>query len=144
MPPARRILLADDDREVRLGVADLIVGLGLDVLHAENGTEALSMARVERIHAVLFDVHMPGLSGIDALPVLRRERAWLPCLLYSGRWTPDLEQAVLAAGALACLKKPVQPELLRAAVRRAVALVTDEPWNRPSPTAPGEGGLSLN
>ncbi len=127
IPPRilRRVLLADDDREVRLGVADLLDGLGLEILHAATGTEAVALVRQTRIHAALLDMHMPGYTGIEAIPLLRRERADLPCIVYSGRWSPDLEQAVLAAGAYACLKKPVEPAALRRAVRGALGLPDD-------------------
>jgi len=120
-----RILLADDDLEVRLGVADLLIGIGLDVLHAESGKEAIEMVREEEIHAALLDMYMPGQTGIETLPFLFRERADLPCLVYSGRWTRDLEKAVLEAGAFACLKKPVEPNVLRREVRRALRMPED-------------------
>jgi CheY-like chemotaxis protein len=130
IPPRiqRRVLLADDDREVRLGVAELLDDLGLEILHAESGTEAIELARRTRLHAALLDMHMPGCTGIQAIPLLRQERAGLPCIVYSGRWTPDLEQDVLAAGAYACLKKPVEPVLLRRAVCGALQL--PDPWQR--------------
>jgi CheY-like chemotaxis protein len=127
IPP--RILLADDDAEVRLGVADLLMDQGLEVLHAETGLEAVAVVRSELIHAVLLDMHMPGCTGIEALPLLFQERANLPCLVYSGRWTVGLEESVLAAGALACLKKPVQPDVLRSEIRRALALAGDDLWS---------------
>ncbi len=124
----RRLLLVDDDREVRLGVADLLADLGLEIRHAESGLEALDVVRTVRIHAALLDMYMPGCTGMEALPLLRRERADLPCIVYSGRWTPDMEQAVLDAGALACLKKPVEPDLLRREVLRALGTPPNEPW----------------
>ncbi len=117
-----RILLADDDAELRLGVADLLAELGLDVLQAESGFEAVELARAEPLDAALLDMYMPGRTGIETLPLLFRERADLRCLVYSGRWSPDLEQAVLEAGALACLKKPVEPDVLRREVRRALRM----------------------
>ncbi len=128
--PARRtpmrsrhlILLVDDDVEVRLGVADLLQDLGLEVRHAESGLEALDVVRSELVHAAVLDMYMPGCTGFEALPLLHRERADLPCIVYSGRWTLDLEQAVIEAGALACLKKPVEPDALRREVRRALGL----------------------
>ena len=121
----RRILVADDDREVRLGVADLLDDMGLEVLHAASGTEAVALVHRMRIHAALLDLHMPGYTGVEAIPLLRRERAGLPCIVYSGRWTPDLEQEVLAIGAFACLKKPVEPGTLRRTVWEALGLQGD-------------------
>lgn len=135
----RRILLADDDREVRLGVAELLDDLGLEFRHAETGLEAIDIARLEPIDAALLDMHMPGCTGFDAIPLLRRARAGLPCIVYSGRWTPVLEHAVLEAGAFACLKKPVQPDVLRREVCRALALPPASLWSpRLHPEAPPE------
>lgn len=120
MPIVRRILLADDDRQVRIGVADLLGGLGLEVLHAETGTEALEIVRRCTLDAVLLDLHMPGCGGIEALPIIHQSRLHLPCIVYSGSFTAELEQHALQAGAFAVLRKPVQPQMLRDEVRRAL------------------------
>lgn len=126
LTPSRRILLADDDRELRLGVAELLSDLGLEVRHAEDGLEAIEVAQRELVHGALLDLFMPGCTGIEALPLLRRARRGMPCILYSGRWTPELEQTVLEAGAWAFLKKPVDPALLRSEVRRALGMLPGE------------------
>ena len=119
-----RLLLVDDDREVRHGVEELLSGLGLEFRHAENGLEALDLVRAEEIHAALLDMHMPGFTGIEALPLLiqteRREPAAASCTRAAGR--PDARRGgARRAGALkACLKKPVEPETLRREIRRAL------------------------
>ena len=118
----RRILVADDDREVRLGVADLLDGLGLEILHAETGTEAVELVRGTRIDAALLDMHMPGYTGVQAIPLLHRLNAGLACIVYSGCWSLDLEHEVLSLGAIACLKKPVEPVTLRRTVCLALGL----------------------
>ncbi len=123
------ILLADDDHEVRLGVAELLSALGLRIHQAEDGLEALEIVRVESVDAALLDMHMPGRTGIEIVPLLHEERAGLPCIVYSGRWSPALEREVLEAGAVACLKKPVQPDHLRREVRRILGL--DRPGSPP-------------
>jgi two-component system response regulator MprA len=123
-----RILLADDDREVRLGVTELLSSLGLEVLQAEDGLEALELVRARAVQAALLDMHMPGRTGIEVVSLLRVERVGLPCIVYSGRWTPSLEQAVLDVGAWACLKKPVEPDVLRREVRRALAAAPQALW----------------
>jgi len=124
-----RILVADDDREVRLGVAELLHGLGLEILHAETGIEAVELVRGTRIHAALLDMHMPGYTGIQAIPLLRGLDAQLPCIVYSGRWSRDLEQEVLSIGAFACLKKPVEPATLRRTVCIALGLPVDQSYH---------------
>lgn len=123
-----RILLADDDAEVRLGVADLMRDLGLRVLQVESGLEAIDMARSKAVDAVLLDMHMPGCTGLEALEALFLMNSDLPCLIYSGRWSTGLESAALNAGARACLKKPVEPDLLRIEVCRALNLRPNQAW----------------
>ncbi len=119
-----RVLLADDDTEVRLGMVDLLDDLGLEVLQAESGPEAIELFRsrivVSPIDLLVLDVHMPGCTGLEVFDVLRRERDELACIFYSGAATSDLETQALEAGARAFLRKPVQPALLRAQVRLAL------------------------
>jgi len=122
----RRLLLADDDVALRVGVAELLAslsvdGAGVEVLEADDVPTALSLASEGTLHAALLDMHMPGGTGLELLPRLRALHLGLPCIVYSGRWSPDLEHDVLRVGALACLKKPVEPAKLRDAVLRALA-----------------------
>ncbi|MEM7309319.1 MAG: response regulator [Planctomycetota bacterium] len=115
-----RILCADDDSEVRSGVVDLLTGIGLSVIEAETGFEAIEQAQSSRIDAALLDLHMPECTGIEALPRLRELRLGLPCLVYSGDWTSALEELALKAGAFGILRKPIRPQLLRSEILRAV------------------------
>ena len=115
-----RILLADDDLEVRTGVADLLGSLGLDVLLAETGLEALEVVQGQEVHAALLDWNMPACSGLEVLPRLRDLISDLPCILYSGNLTAGMEGVALRAGAFAVMRKPVQPALLRSEVQRAL------------------------
>jgi len=115
-----RILLADDDLEVRTGVADLLGSLGLDVLLAETGLEALEVVQGKEVHAALLDWNMPACSGLEVLPRLRDLISDLPCILYSGNLTAGMEGVALRAGAFAVMRKPVQPALLRSEVQRAL------------------------
>lgn len=116
----QRILLADDDTSLRLGVADLLSGLGLEVLQAETGPEAVEIGTGAAIHAALLDLHMPGCSGLEVIPQLRATHLELPCLVYSGDLTEALVRAAEQAGAMAVLAKPVDPRLLRSEVLRAL------------------------
>jgi len=127
MLPPRRVLLADDDREVRLGVAELLGPLGLEVLHAETGPEALEIATLQRreLGLMVLDVHMPGCTGLEVLARLADEigqELLVPCIFYSGEATADLEQRAFELGGLAFLHKPVQPLELRSQVLRALQM----------------------
>lgn len=117
----QRILIADDDHELRTGVADLLATLGLEVLQAETGLEALDLARSRAVHAALLDWNMPLCTGLELLPRLHGLYRGLPCILYSGNLTSGMEGVALRAGAFAVMRKPVQPALLRSEVQRALA-----------------------
>lgn len=132
-----RVLLADDDLSVRSGVEDLLSPLGLEFVRAEDGTEALELARAQLsdLHLLLLDLHMPGLTGLDVFTRLREEleargRSELagpsrlrvpPCILYSAEASEELQSRALALGAFSFLKKPVVPTALRGEVLRALA-----------------------
>ena len=115
-----RILIADDDSEVRLGAAELLDSLGL-VVQAGTGDEALEVVRAgETLHLALLDMKMPGRGGYEVFGVLREEYPELPCILWSGDATEAVASNVVRAGAEAFLHKPVPPEELRGAVRRVL------------------------
>lgn len=122
--PAHRILIADDDRDFRLGVADLLATLSrrFQIVQAETGLEALGFLREHPIDLALLDMHMPGHTGLEVLTFLRIETRVVPCIFISGDATDAVRQQALHEGACAVLKKPLRPELLRAEVRRVLRL----------------------
>jgi CheY-like chemotaxis protein len=139
----RRVLLADDDLDVRTGVEELLAPYGLEILRAESGFEALEIARarlsrpdlIAQLDLMVLDLHMPGCTGLDVLKSLRSDRAVRrvpPCIFYSGEATDELRRSALDAGAWAFLRKPVQPDLLRGEVLRAL----HEATRREPPTQP--------
>lgn len=131
----RRILIADDDLEVRSGIAELLAPLGLEVLQAESGLEVLDL--LERrardpLHLLLLDVHMPGCSGLEVLTAMRARAVaspagrnadvhpLVPTIFCSGRAEPELERRAIEMGAFSFLRKPVRPDHLRGEVLRAL------------------------
>lgn len=122
----RRILIADDDREVRSGVVDLLRDLDMDFVHAETGLQALQIVRHSVIDLALLDMHMPGQNGLEVLSVIRRESPDLPCIFFSGDATDAIRRQALQEGAMAVLSKPLVPAMLRSAVRRALQIAASE------------------
>lgn len=124
----RRVLIADDDSEVRLGVAELLDGLGLEVHLAQDGREALSLARTivldGPMHLAMLDVHMPGHGGLEVFGQLRDMIPDLPCIFWSGDATDAIERTAMHVGASAFLRKPLKPDVLRMEVQR----VLDHHW----------------
>ena len=95
--------------------------LGLEVIEAESGPEAIEISHRHRLHAALLDLHMPGQTGLEVIPQLHLVHVGLPCIVYSGALTEALESTAQSLGAFAVLHKPVDPTVLRAEVLRAIA-----------------------
>jgi two-component system sensor histidine kinase RpfC len=136
MLATRRVLIADDDLEVRSGIVDLLTPMGLEILQAESGLEVLDwLARRARepFDLLVLDVHMPGCSGLEVLTALRARviagspsgrdaiHPLVPTIFCSGRAEPELERRAIEMGAFCFLKKPVRPDHLRGEVLRALA-----------------------
>lgn len=116
MSDRSRVLIADDDTEVRELVAEYLAGHGFAILQAVNGLEALLSVKRERPQAVLLDINMPRLGGLEAL---KRIRAFAPStrvVVYSGMLEPEVERQAIAAGAVAVFAKPGALEDLRLAL----------------------------
>lgn len=125
----RRILIADDDLDLRRGAVELLDALGLEVLEASDGEEALAVVRAaDVLHLVLLDFHMPGRDGLEVFGLLRQSLPDLPCIFWSGDATEAIERTALRAGASAFLRKPVRPDVLRGEVRRVLADRWGEPF----------------
>ncbi len=114
----RRILIADDDAEVRGGAAELLSAMGLIIIEAGSGVEAVEIMRAGPIHLALLDYHMPGHDGLEVFSIIREETLEIPCMFWSGDAPEPVREVALRQGASAFLQKPVQPDLLRGEVRR--------------------------
>lgn len=116
-----RLLVVDDEQQLRVLFARSLTRAGYDVHVAKDGHEALELARQQRFDLVISDVHMPGLTGWQLLRALREEDPKLPVALISGAFdelAPDLAREL---GAFACLDKPVPFQELHRLAELAVA-----------------------
>ena len=118
-----RVLLVDDDEDVRLMTRVALTFEGFAVTEAADGVAGLDATRAERPDVVVLDVMMPGLDGIDVLRALRAEPAFadLPILLLTAKAGPGAEREGWDAGATAYLTKPFTGTALAATLRRLLA-----------------------
>jgi CheY-like chemotaxis protein len=77
------ILAVDDDSATRRALHMTLSGMGFTVVDAARGEEALSLARVTRFDAVLLDVDMPGMGGLEACRAIRHAVPRLPILMLT-------------------------------------------------------------
>ncbi len=116
----RRILIADDNRELRAGVIDLLRDFHFEFLEADSGSDALAIVRRSSIDLALLDMHMPGHTGLEVLSFIRRETLRVPCIFFSGDATAAIRAQALEEGAWAVLEKPLEPVLLRREIQRVL------------------------
>ena len=84
-----RILLADDEKDIRSSLAEFIEGLGHQVSLATNGREALEMLEKESVHLVLSDIRMPDVDGLELLQRIKLsvELRGVAVILFTGYGT---------------------------------------------------------
>lgn len=119
-----RILLVDDEAEVRRALATFLRSLGHDVRTAADGTEAVEALRDGATDLVITDINMPGMDGIEIVTRLRDAASDLPIIVMSGGGLfakGMLLDSAEALGADLTLEKPFDLERLRAAVDELTA-----------------------
>lgn len=114
------ILVVDDDSSTRRALRLTLTGMGYTVVEAARGEEALSLVRVTWFDAVLLDVDMPGMGGVEACKSIRHVITRLPILMLSVLDSEDDMVLALDAGADDYITKPFQLRMLTARLRSAV------------------------
>ena len=115
-----RILIAEDERDIRELVAISLRGLGgLDVILASNGVEAVERARAEHPDLILMDVRMPKMSGYEACRQLKEsaETQDIPIVFLSAKGQESEIQQGLTVGAVQYILKPFAVDELVREVR---------------------------
>lgn len=120
MPTPRRVLVVDDERFFREAIRDALSADGVECDLAESGEEALKLADDPRLGAVILDVRLPGMSGIEVLGRLRERRPSLRAIVLSAHTDQERVLEALRMGASDYLAKPLHEEELRLSVRRAL------------------------
>ncbi|MBT9486898.1 MAG: response regulator [Rubrivivax sp.] len=101
-----RILVVDDDRLVLATVAHGLAQAGYEVIDADNGDDAILLARQQRPELALLDIRMEGKTGFDVAEYLR-DVAHVPFMFLSAFADADTRAKVEALGAMAYLVKPL-------------------------------------
>lgn len=117
-----RVLIVDDEANIRSSVRALLESEGYSVQEAGTAEAALVDVDEAPPEAVLLDLALPGMNGLEALAQLRERAPSLPVVMMSGR--ASLSDAVEATrlGAFHFLEKPLTPESVLLTLRRAVEL----------------------
>lgn len=117
-----RVLLVDDQPELRRLFRRNLSKAGHEVVEAWNGRAAIELAQQSRFDVVISDVRMPDMSGMALLKALYELDVDLPVVLVSGSPDPETEREAVTYGAFAYLMKPVAFDVMRENASRAIAL----------------------
>jgi CheY-like chemotaxis protein len=114
------LLITDDDPGFRETLRVIFEPSGFRTLLAGDGEEALKIVRTETVHVVLLDMHMPKLTGLETLRLLKEFRAMLPCILLSAQLDELMIEQARLAHAYSVLSKTVTVRQITSAVRQAL------------------------
>jgi two-component system response regulator AtoC len=115
-----RVLIADDEKNIRRTVADYFGLDGIECLLAENGLSAQKMLLEEPVDALVVDLRMPGMSGLELLDWLQAEGRSVPTVMISAYGEVSDAVSAMKAGAADYVTKPFDPDDLLIRLRRAV------------------------
>ena len=114
------LLIVDDERSIRLSLRTILGNFGFDIVEAARGEEALALVRTAHFDAVLLDINMPGMGGIEVCRLMRKASPRLPILMLTVQGSEDCKVEALNAGADDYITKPFQLRELTARLRAAV------------------------
>jgi len=115
-----KILVADDEAVIRLGLRAMLTELGHEVLLASNGREALQLARTASPDLALLDIQMPLTDGLEAARAIARKHP-MPTIILTAFSQQDLLEHAAQLPIQGYLVKPVNERDLAAAIEIAVA-----------------------
>ncbi|MBE0504869.1 MAG: response regulator [Desulfuromonadales bacterium] len=117
---AHRILVVDDDQELRETISEILDDAGFFVANASSGEEALKILSGQTFDLVLLDMIMPGLGGQEILPLLKRQAPRTRIIMITAFATVENAVAAMRKGADDYLTKPFKVDELLTAVRRSL------------------------
>ena len=116
----KTILTIDDSGSIRQMVSMTLTGAGFKVIEAANGAEGLTQATNNPVHAILTDINMPVMNGMEFLKKFRQTPAGkgVPVVLLTTESSDELKRQAREAGATGWIVKPFKQDQLIAIVKK--------------------------
>lgn len=111
-----RILVVDDDPDMRFIMVRALEKLGYQVEAVEDGLTAIKATASQKFHLALVDIKMPGMGGLETIKAIRQISPQMPILIVTG--SPDWPDPQLRAATQGCIYKPFRLEQLRSTVEK--------------------------
>ncbi len=119
-----RVLVVEDEPDVRRVIKRILTKAGYDVIEAEDGEKAIEAINEGEnpvlLNVIISDIRMPKMNGIEAINYFQQQWPRVPIIVLTG--IPDMEMAIgfLKKGVVDYLVKPVEPEKLTSTVAKAL------------------------
>lgn len=116
----QKVLIVDDEEDLRDILASYIESIGYSYDEAENGRSALEKIEKESFSLILSDIHMPEMTGIQLLQKIREHKNPVPFIFISSYCANDTSIEAMKLGAYDYLEKPFKPSIVKALIKEAV------------------------
>ena len=117
-----RIMIVEDDEEMRSLLKDFFDEEGFETESASNGADALRKLTKDHFDLIITDIRMPGLTGLDILARIKRLKPETPVIVITAFGSKEVYRKSLERGATACLEKPVHFDQLRMLIHETVSV----------------------
>ena len=117
-----RVLVVDDEQEVRALLQEIVAEMGYAVRGAPGGAEALETIAVFEPDVVLLDLQMPGMSGVEVLDRVRAQYPSVRVIIVTANEDLDVALRTLANGAIDYIRKPFTLDAVERSIGAAVAV----------------------
>ena len=114
------ILVIDDEESMRIGCVQTLAEEGYRVQAVENGQRGLELIDRESFDAIVLDLKMPGIPGMEVLRSIKATDSSSIVIVITGHATIDIAVQAMRQGAYDFITKPFTPEALASVVKRAV------------------------
>ena len=111
------ILVTDDDPAMRETCRETFAPVGFTTFLAGSGEEAIDIVHRNEVHLALMDMHLPKLSGLETMAIVRQIKGMFPMILVSADQDEGLMRRALSAQAYSVLSKPVSRSLVISILR---------------------------
>lgn len=115
-----RVLIVDDEKNIRLTLAQALSSVSVEVDTAEDGEQALKKVDERGFAVILLDLRMPGIDGMEVLRRLRDDRPEIPVIIITAHGNIESAVEAMKLGAIEFLPKPFVPEEIRTLVSRVL------------------------
>ena len=118
----KKILIADDEPEIREVIKEILEVFNLDIDMAQDGQEAIDKIKTTKYDLIISDQKMPKKSGLDVLKWMRSENIQSPFLIQTGHGRQQLYAEASIYNVFAVLDKPWDQDLLIKTINKALGL----------------------